>query len=117
MPDSDVSSIQLLPESFHENDCHRAGVRNGPDRDAKPGGRDRYNKTIGCPHSCETGHRVVTISNSNDPQRWRKRAREMRAIAEEMTVLTRAKESVLRIADQYERRALRAERRLHQDSA
>jgi hypothetical protein len=59
----------------------------------------------------------VTISTINDPQCWRKRAQEMRAIAEEMTVLTRAKESVLRIADQYERQALRAEQRLHQGSA
>jgi hypothetical protein len=58
----------------------------------------------------------VTISNINDPQCWRKRAQEMRVIAQEMTVLARAKESVLRIADQYERRALWAERRLHQDS-
>ena len=34
--------IQLSPKSFHENSSHRAGVRNGPDRDAKTGDRDPY---------------------------------------------------------------------------
>lgn len=93
MPNPDVSSIQLLPESFHEMTVIGRGVRNGPDRDAKTGrsGPLRHQRTKGCPHPFGMGHRAVTIF-TNDPQCWRKRAREMRAIAEEMTVLTRAKD-------------------------
>jgi hypothetical protein len=43
MANPDVSSIQLSPESFPENGCHWAGLRNGADRDAKTGDRDRSN--------------------------------------------------------------------------
>ena len=41
---------------------------------------------------------------------WRRRANEMRRIAEGMTVIARAKASTLRTADEYERLAERAER-------
>jgi hypothetical protein len=47
-----------------------------------------------------------------DPSRWRRRAEEMRRIADDMTVIARAKAEILRIADDYELLALRAERRV-----
>ena len=46
-----------------------------------------------------------------DPEQWHKRARDMRAIANGMTVLPTARTSLLRIAEEYERVALRDERR------
>ena len=49
----------------------------------------------------------------NDPAHWLQRAEEMRAIAEDMRDLdTRA--TMLRIADDYERLARRAEERLRE---
>src|ERR1700754_525971 len=42
---------------------------------------------------------------SDDPQRWRRRAAELRQIADGMAGLPRARESVMRTAEEYERRA------------
>jgi hypothetical protein len=47
-----------------------------------------------------------------DPGRWRRRAEEMRRIADEMTVIARAKAEILRIAENYELLAVRAEARM-----
>ena len=52
------------------------------------------------------------VSYTYDPEHWRKRAEELRAIASAMTGMVRAKESILRTAQQYELKALRAEGRL-----
>jgi hypothetical protein len=49
---------------------------------------------------------------NDDPEHWRKRAEEMRMIANAMTGVARAKESILRIAEEYERKARQAEGRL-----
>jgi hypothetical protein len=49
---------------------------------------------------------------TNEPEHWRKRAEEMRTIANMMTGLVRAQDSLLEIAEQYELKALRAEGRL-----
>jgi hypothetical protein len=49
---------------------------------------------------------------NDDPERWRRRAAEMRIIANAMTGMVRAKESLLRIAEEYERKARQAEGRL-----
>ena len=46
----------------------------------------------------------------NDPEHWRDRAREKRALAERLRN-DLAKETILRIADDYERLAQRAEER------
>jgi hypothetical protein len=43
-------------------------------------------------------------------EHWRQQAAQMRSIAAELGVLTSAQTSILRIADNYERRAARAER-------
>jgi hypothetical protein len=55
-------------------------------------------------------------STIRDPQRWRRLAEEMRATANGMTVVPLAKASILMIADEYDRLALRDER-LNQNSA
>ena len=47
----------------------------------------------------------------NDPKHWRDRAEEARAVAEEMTDPD-SKRKMLRIADDYEELARRAEKRL-----
>ena len=47
----------------------------------------------------------------HDPDHWRRRAQEMHAIADGMTILPSAKASLLRTAEEYERLAERAERR------
>ena len=47
----------------------------------------------------------------NDPKYWRERAEEARTVANEMTIPD-AKRRTLRIADDYEELARRAERRL-----
>src|SRR5262252_6487295 len=49
----------------------------------------------------------------NDPKYWRERAEEARTVANEMTIPD-AKRRTLRIADDYEELARRAERRLKQ---
>ncbi len=45
-----------------------------------------------------------------DAEHWRKRAEEMRRIAEDLQVLPLAKASVLRNAEEYDRLAARAEK-------
>jgi hypothetical protein len=47
----------------------------------------------------------------DQPEHWRSRAEEMRRLAEDMRDLA-AKASMLKIADQYQKPALRAEQRL-----
>ena len=46
-----------------------------------------------------------------DAEHWRQRAEEMRKIAEGLDFLSRAKASILRTADEYDRLAARAEKR------
>jgi hypothetical protein len=46
----------------------------------------------------------------NDPEHWRKRAKETRAIADKMND-PRAREKMLKIADDYDRLAKQAEER------
>jgi len=48
-----------------------------------------------------------------DAEHWRKRAEQMRRIAEDLEVLALAKASVLRNAEEYDRLAARAEK--HED--
>ena len=52
----------------------------------------------------------MTVS-FHQPEHWRQRAKEMRTLARDMHDLV-ARASMLDIADQYERLALRAEERL-----
>jgi hypothetical protein len=49
------------------------------------------------------------MSHINDPQHWRKRAEEARAIAESLTDDLEAKRLMLNVAADYERLAKRAE--------
>jgi len=49
----------------------------------------------------------VSTSTLHTPQHWRKRAQEMRAIADELSIFPRAQESMFHIADRYERKAVR----------
>jgi hypothetical protein len=49
---------------------------------------------------------------ADDPAHWRRRAEDIRAIANGMTGLTRAKEAMHRIAEEYELKAQQAEGRL-----
>jgi hypothetical protein len=64
--------------------------------------KDLRSKLVGC-QRCTT------------PERWRRRAEEMRAIAESLSVIPLAKASIFRTAADYERRAAPAEKRLSQD--
>jgi hypothetical protein len=48
---------------------------------------------------------------TDEPKHWRKCAEEMRIIANAMTGMVRAKDSLLRIAEDYELKALQAEGR------
>jgi hypothetical protein len=43
-----------------------------------------------------------------NPEHWRRRAQELRSIADELTVFARAKASLLRAAEEYDRLAMRA---------
>ena len=46
-----------------------------------------------------------------DAEHWRRRAAEMRTIADGLTALPGARAAIARTAEEYERQALRAERR------
>jgi hypothetical protein len=54
--------------------------------------------------------RNVPASLINDPEHWRDRAREKRELAERLTN-EQAKQTVLRVANEYERLAEQAEER------
>jgi hypothetical protein len=54
----------------------------------------------------------VPTSTAYDAEHWRRRAAEMRRIAGDMAALPHASASIMRIADEYDRLALRAEERL-----
>jgi hypothetical protein len=51
------------------------------------------------------------VSHFNDPEHWRQRAKEARALAEQMSDET-AKKMMLEIADDYEKLAVRAAKRM-----
>jgi hypothetical protein len=53
-----------------------------------------------------------SVSYTHGPEHWRRRAEELRIIASAMTGMVRAKESILRTAEQYELKALQVEGRL-----
>jgi hypothetical protein len=57
--------------------------------------------------------RTVAASYLQSPEHWRKRAAELRSIADGLTVLARAQASLLRVAEEYDRLAMRAEHRLN----
>lgn len=57
----------------------------------------------------------MPTSSINDPDHWRQRAKEARAIAEQMTD-QQSKEAMLRISADYERLAERAEERAKRSS-
>jgi len=76
----------------------------------------------GDPHtSIDSGDRSIRTTQENeaeglamlDAEHWRKRAEQMRRIAEDLEVLALAKASVLRNAEEYDRLAARAEK--HED--
>ncbi len=54
----------------------------------------------------------MAASHLQNPEHWRKRAEELRSIADGLTVFARAKASLLRAAEEYDRLAIRAQRRL-----
>jgi hypothetical protein len=54
---------------------------------------------------------MIASYRADRPKRLRKSAEEMRSIAQHLTVMARAQASILRIADEYERMATRAEER------
>jgi hypothetical protein len=58
----------------------------------------------------------VAASHLQNPEHWRRRAEELRSIADGLTAFARAKASLLRVAEEYERLAMRAERRLNSGS-
>jgi hypothetical protein len=51
------------------------------------------------------------MSTIDNAEHWRRRAAEMRAIAEGLSLIPLARDSILRIATSYERNAERAEER------
>jgi len=55
----------------------------------------------------------VAASHLQDPEHWRRRAQELRSIADELTAFARAKASLSRTAEEYDRLAMRAARRLN----
>jgi hypothetical protein len=85
----------------------RCGRDGGPDHAAtRKSGRDRdHCLNVRFVHGA-IGAMGRTIQSA---EQWRKRAEEMRAIADELAALPAAQVELVRIADQYERRALRAE--------
>jgi hypothetical protein len=54
---------------------------------------------------------------NDDPEHFRKRAQEMRIIANSLTGMVRAKDSILRFAEEYEKKAVRVEGRLRGGTA
>jgi hypothetical protein len=63
---------------------------------------------------CTAGERARSmpdIAHLNDPEHWRRRAEESRALAEQMSDET-SKKMMLKIADDYEKLAARAAARL-----
>lgn len=58
------------------------------------------------------GGAAMSTDITRNADRWRRRAEEMRRIADGMTVIARAKAEILRIAENYDLLAMRAERRL-----
>ena len=54
------------------------------------------------------------VSHFNDPEHWRRRAEESRVLAEQINDET-SKQMMLRIADDYDRLAVRAAMRLQGD--
>jgi hypothetical protein len=57
----------------------------------------------------------VTQASINDPKHWRGRAEEARAVADEL-IDPEARRMMLRIADDYEELASRAEERLQRNT-
>jgi len=53
------------------------------------------------------------MSMIDDAGHWRRRAAEMRSIADDLSVIPHAKTSILRIADELDRLAIRAQARLN----
>jgi hypothetical protein len=55
-------------------------------------------------------HQVSQASHINDPAHWRERAKQMRAMADDVPDVE-AKEAMLRVAKEYDRLAERADTR------
>jgi hypothetical protein len=56
------------------------------------------------------------MSKVKDPQHWRRRAEEARTLADDLTD-AEAKRKMLKIAEDYEKLAIRAEQRLRRHSS
>jgi hypothetical protein len=59
--------------------------------------------------------RVVTLNHVNDSKHWRDRAAEMRVLAREMND-AQTQATMLKLADDYDKLAVRAEKRSENDS-
>ena len=68
-------------------------------------GRELYRR-----ETAERGSNLMSLYSINDPQHWLDRAKEARALAEQMDD-PEAKRTMLKNADDYERLAQRAEER------